>query len=380
MKKSTFSATDTAILAAFCMFLSVIEYLIPKPLPFMRIGLANVPILLSLIIFPVRGTLLLSLLKILGQGLVNGTLFSYIFVFSAAGSFSSSLMMLAVFHLLGKRVSLVGVSIAGAMASNLIQIALARQFIFGEAAILIAPPFLAIGLASALILGLFTGSFIKQSEWVKSRMLNGSLSDTDQEVSTTGDPYSRFLFICGIITIPAFIFQHNLFLKIILTLAFIILASARGKKFRLMPNLLMALGITAANLLTPYGRVLIEIGSFSITTGALESGIDKAALIIGLIYISRSSIRKGLSFPGRLGSLISLVFYYFERITEGEKLQRKNLMARLDQKLCSLSEHSSYIDDTMDASSSNVIRFRNYFTAVLPTAGAWGLLLLGVLI
>ena len=34
------------------MFLSVIEYMIPKPMPFMRLGLAHLPILLSLLIFP----------------------------------------------------------------------------------------------------------------------------------------------------------------------------------------------------------------------------------------------------------------------------------------------------------------------------------------
>ena len=41
-----------AILGAFCLFLSAIEYMIPKPMPFMRIGLTNVPLLLALDIFP----------------------------------------------------------------------------------------------------------------------------------------------------------------------------------------------------------------------------------------------------------------------------------------------------------------------------------------
>ncbi|MDR1230490.1 MAG: heptaprenyl diphosphate synthase, partial [Spirochaetaceae bacterium] len=30
-----------ALLGAFCLFLSSIEYMIPKPLPFMRLGIAN---------------------------------------------------------------------------------------------------------------------------------------------------------------------------------------------------------------------------------------------------------------------------------------------------------------------------------------------------
>jgi len=34
----------TALLAAFCFFLSTIEYMLPKPMPFMRLGIANLPI------------------------------------------------------------------------------------------------------------------------------------------------------------------------------------------------------------------------------------------------------------------------------------------------------------------------------------------------
>ncbi len=81
MTLTTEEKKTAALLAAFCMFLSILEYLIPKPLPFMRIGLANLPVLLSLVLLPVRGTALVVFLKVLGQGLINGTLFSYIFVF-----------------------------------------------------------------------------------------------------------------------------------------------------------------------------------------------------------------------------------------------------------------------------------------------------------
>ncbi|MBQ3650093.1 MAG: Gx transporter family protein, partial [Treponema sp.] len=53
--------------ASLCLYLSAIEYAIPKPLPFLRLGLANLPILLGLEVFPVATVLLLTLLKILLQ-------------------------------------------------------------------------------------------------------------------------------------------------------------------------------------------------------------------------------------------------------------------------------------------------------------------------
>ncbi|MDR3122387.1 MAG: Gx transporter family protein, partial [Treponema sp.] len=65
-----------ALLGAFCLFLSTIEYMIPKPLPFMRIGIANLPLMLALDIFPFHVFLALIAIKVLGQALITGTLFS----------------------------------------------------------------------------------------------------------------------------------------------------------------------------------------------------------------------------------------------------------------------------------------------------------------
>jgi len=148
------------------MFLSAIEYMIPKPIPFLRVGIANLPILVGLDLLPVPLLLLVVVLKVLGQGLVGGTLLSYVFLFSAAGSFSSALAMLAVRRLLGSRISLVGVGVTGALFGNAAQILLARVLIFGEGAWLIAPPFLAVGTVTAVLLGLFAERFSARSAWL----------------------------------------------------------------------------------------------------------------------------------------------------------------------------------------------------------------------
>ena len=171
-RRSTTSLTRrldlVAFLGALCLFLSTIEYLIPKPIPFLRVGIANLPILLSLDLLPVPSLLLLVVLKVLGQGLIGGTLFSYVFLFSAAGSFASLFAMLLVRRLLGRRISLVGVGVLGALFSNTAQIVLARLLIFGEGAWLIAPPFLALGTVTAALLGVFAERFAARSRWLAS--------------------------------------------------------------------------------------------------------------------------------------------------------------------------------------------------------------------
>jgi heptaprenyl diphosphate synthase len=155
-----------ALLGGVCMFLSAIEYMIPKPVPFLRVGIANLPILVSVDLLPVPLLLLLVVLKVLSQGIIGGTLFSYVFLFSAAGSFASALAMLGARRLFGARITLVGVGVIGALFGNIAQIVLARLLIFGESAWLIAPPFIGLGSITAVLLGIFAERFAERSRWL----------------------------------------------------------------------------------------------------------------------------------------------------------------------------------------------------------------------
>lgn len=152
--------------AALCLFLSSIEYLIPKPLPFLRLGLSNLPLLLTLDLLPPGPFLLLLGLKAAGQGLVQGSLFSVTFLFSAAGTLAGGAMMYGTRHLAGERVSLVGISVLGALSSNLAQLALASLLVFGPYAWVIAPPFLAVGLATSTVLGFAAQRYARRSAWL----------------------------------------------------------------------------------------------------------------------------------------------------------------------------------------------------------------------
>jgi heptaprenyl diphosphate synthase len=163
---------DLALLGAFCLFLSTIEYMIPKPLPFMRIGIANLPLMLALDIFPFPVFLLLVGIKVLGQALITGTLFSYIFLFSLAGTALSALAMYGLRRLAGRgRISFTGVGTAGAMVSNITQLALAWIFVFRQNVRYIAPPFLAAGVITGIALGIFCKYFTRRSQWYARRSL-----------------------------------------------------------------------------------------------------------------------------------------------------------------------------------------------------------------
>ena len=163
---------NLALLGAFCLFLSTIEYMIPKPMPFMRIGIANLPLMLALDMFPLHTFLVLTAIKIFGQALITGTLFSYIFLFSLAGTSLSALSMYALRRLIGRKyLSFIGVGTMGAMVSNISQLGLAWVFIFGNSVRIIAPPFLAASLVTGAALGFFCELFTRQSQWYAARKI-----------------------------------------------------------------------------------------------------------------------------------------------------------------------------------------------------------------
>ncbi len=157
-----------AFFGAVAMFFAAIEFLFPKPVPYMRLGLANIPIILALSIFSFREIMFLVIIKVVGQGIINGTLASYVFLFSAAGSFASAFTMYLLKKLLGKRISLMGISVAGALMSNSVQTLLSLAFIFGQSAWIIIPYFMSIGFTASIIIGLFAEKMNSHSAWFRA--------------------------------------------------------------------------------------------------------------------------------------------------------------------------------------------------------------------
>lgn len=157
----------TAFFAALCLFFSAVEFAIPKPLPFMRIGLANLPIMLSFLVFERKEILKLVMFKIIGQGVISGTIFSYVFLFSVAGSVGSALSMYLVFIFFYRRnvSGFVGMSVCGALMNNCAQIVLAKYILFGDNVRYVAPVLLITGLISGIILGVFAENFVRKSTW-----------------------------------------------------------------------------------------------------------------------------------------------------------------------------------------------------------------------
>jgi len=317
----------------------------------MRIGLANLPLLLALDIFGPGEFFLLALLKVLGQGIIGGTLFSYVFLFSLAGTFASAALMYLLRKCLGKKhLGFAGLGCAGAMASNGIQLVLARYLIFGASLRYLIPPFLASGFITGIALGLICAYFCRHSRWYAAAETRETLpQDTPAEsVPPEVTPVQKQrwnalfnadeLLIAGLLMALIFLLNHSLPGRVVQFFFFCLLAGLSGKRINPFATLLFMAGIVFFNLLAPYGKVLAVFGPLHITQGSLFAGLEKALILEGLLMLSRACVKSDLRLPGTIGSLLGESLRILELMREKKgvrflqkPIRRGHIIAGIDR-------------------------------------------------
>ena len=155
--KRGFKVKEIALLGVFLgytMVMSLIERMIPLgfSIPGIRLGLANVAILLALYLFPLSRTLLLILLKCL-MAAIFGSSPAALF-YSLGGSLLSFAVMMLLISLLKEYINPLGVSVAGAAFHNIGQILVACLLLHTWAVLLYLPLLLLIGVATGAVIGI----------------------------------------------------------------------------------------------------------------------------------------------------------------------------------------------------------------------------------
>ena len=123
------NTTDTqkmvrlSLLVSLATVLSILENQLPIPRPpWFKLGLANVITLLALIMYDTRAAVTVACIRSLLAG-IFGTLPMLAFSFPAA--LTSSLSMGVLHRVSGKRLSIIGLSVSGAVVHNLTQLLVA---------------------------------------------------------------------------------------------------------------------------------------------------------------------------------------------------------------------------------------------------------------
>ena len=145
------------VLTAGAIVIAILESFIPSVgIPGVKLGLANIVILIILYELGIVEAIVVNLLRVLVVGLVRGTFLSMGFLMSLTGAILS-LGVMILFYLLIKKFSIIGVSVIGSIFHVLGQILIAILFL-GTAYIFLYLPIIAI---SAIITGVFVGIVAK---------------------------------------------------------------------------------------------------------------------------------------------------------------------------------------------------------------------------
>lgn len=142
------------LIAALAIVLGIVEAMLPikLPIPGMKLGLANIMIVIGLYYLDVKDMLFVIILKTVLTTLLLGT-FS-MFFYGFVGAILSYIAMITVFKLGKNQVSLIGVSMIGGVMHNIGQIIVAIILIQTKAIAYYMMLLLPLGLVTGVAVGI----------------------------------------------------------------------------------------------------------------------------------------------------------------------------------------------------------------------------------
>lgn len=308
-----------AYLGALTLLFSYAEMLLPRFVPFFRLGLGNIAILLAFdLSFP--SFFLLTIIKSVTASMMAGTLVSPFFLISIAQSVGSGIVMYGLFRIKGKWLSIYGISMVGSAISAVVQLFLSTLYL-GKETLALAAPMLFFSVAAAIVT-----AFLSQA--LKIPADSPSFSATLQEGNS-----KKALFLVVVILIAAitcFMINNLYILAAALILAFIF-QKLSGRKIMLMPHISIWIFVMIVSLLTPSGKILYKIEKFSLTQGALTTGLAKSLKLSIAAALSQcaASLRPSSE------SLIGLTLSYYRGLLDNFRNQEGNFVKKLQATLSS---------------------------------------------
>ncbi len=270
-----------AYLASLTLFFSYTEMLLPRFLPFFRLGLGNVAILSSFTLdFP--SFLILCFIKSFASCMINGTLISPFFIISISQSLISGLFMYGLFKIKGNFLSLYGISICGSVASVFVQISLSAIYLGKETFSLLGP--MMIFSIFAAILTAILANFLKIPENTPQIIENDGEQKFTQKQNTCNQIFCAVCILISIILI--FMTKNIVLLTVALVIAFIF-QKISGRKIYLKTHIFTWIFIIFVSIFTPSGKVLFKILNISITEGAFFIAIEKALKLSAAVSLSQ---------------------------------------------------------------------------------------------
>ncbi|MGD1821679.1 MAG: Gx transporter family protein [Pleomorphochaeta sp.] len=316
-------------LTAFALLLSSIEYLIPKPLPFLKIGLANLPLLLGASFLPFHEIIILSLSKSIVQNIISGTILSPFFIITLLSTLSASIFMFISYKLI-KRATFIGISVIGAIINNLVQISLSALFIYGSSIFIALPLILSLGIITSIVLGVFANILDEKSIFIqKAKNLDFDEINYDKNIDSQSKMkniiISSFSFLFIILTL----FLDNLIYLTLLLILSYILQKYSKRKIKFIYPIVLLFSMLLLSLFDKQGKVLFSFYSIIITEDSLIIYLTKALRILIFIAVSQSLVSTSLF----KFDWVQKVFYLSSRFLNNFSKTSGSFITRIDNAL-----------------------------------------------
>ena len=150
-----------SLLVSLATVLSILENQLPIPRPlWLKLGLANVITLLALVMYDTRAAVTVACMRALLAGIFGAL---PMLMFSLPAAFTSSLSMGILHHVSGHRLSIIGLSVVGAVVHNLTQLLIAYFVLSlpGSGVLYLAPLLVLAAVGAGLLTGFIARYLVK---------------------------------------------------------------------------------------------------------------------------------------------------------------------------------------------------------------------------
>lgn len=180
-----------SVLTAIALVISLFEHAMPLPIgvPGAKLGLSNLVILVTLVVFGGRDGMIVATLKSVLLLLVTGSVTA--FWYSVVGAILSSLVMAMAIRFAVPPFSLIGASEWGALAHNVGQLIVASLVLQNRAIFVYLPVLTLVGLFTGYFVGLSANYVAPHLMRISSFSTKGDSHDTNRDLYPEGHAFQR---------------------------------------------------------------------------------------------------------------------------------------------------------------------------------------------
>ena len=152
-----------ALLSAYAIAIHSFENLLPTPIPWLRLGIANIITLATLVLYGFRAAMMVTLIRVILSSIFIGTFLGPGFIMSFGGGVTSTFAIGVVFSLFPRLFGPVGLSLIGALFHNMAQLFLAYVMFVQkiEPILIVSPILILLGTITGIVNGVIAGMLIK---------------------------------------------------------------------------------------------------------------------------------------------------------------------------------------------------------------------------